>query len=178
MSSPPTEEEEAGTLVMERNRFDVMLGRGKQNAGRPGNAYFRECVLRNSGDYKGCGTMARKDIIARQIVAHIHSKGGRFLRSTTAATKQQAGGVMGVPTWEVVSDDVALGKVKQAMRDAVAQEKREQPMVLTRKIAQKPPAGSTQTSGKCFFGRYRTTGANASLTSTAPPAPHIQERRK
>lgn len=109
-SEPP------GTLVVETNDYDVILGRGRKASNLPGNRYFRSYVASQAPAYDSCGSVKNKHQLSEQVVAHIHSKGGRFVRPVTAADR--TGQVRSA--WEVVSTDVTLGKVKQAMRDAVA----------------------------------------------------------
>lgn len=112
--------EKPGTIVIETNRFDVVLGRGKNANNRPGNLSFRRLVLNLVEQYQECASGEEKNEIARQIISEVQSHGGRFVRSVTAANAngQQIG------AWEVVGNEVALAKVKQAMRDILGAAKK------------------------------------------------------
>lgn len=109
-----------GQLVLETHEFDVFLGRGKQANSRPGNTYFRKLAAEYSLEYIGASSSDTKNMIAKRIALRVDDKGGRFLRPVTAANSKGES----VRAWEIISEDMRLTKVKQAMRDAASTIKR------------------------------------------------------
>lgn len=109
-----------GTLVLETNDDDVILGRGKNANNRPGNIRLRHKTTLVAAAYRDSETTDEKNDMAAKIITEVQSSGGRFLRSVTASN---AKGEL-VAAWEVVPYDTALAKVKQAIRDVGAAEKR------------------------------------------------------
>jgi hypothetical protein len=74
---------------------------------------FRGLVRENAGEYVRCESRAQKELVAKRILSQVGQYGGRFMR--------QVDGEGILPLWEVVSDDVALSKVRQALRDMAQQ---------------------------------------------------------
>lgn len=118
-------------IVLETNEWDVFLGRGKNTYFRPGNVYFRQLVDENVLEYERCGNGGSKTDIARKLISHIRSKGGRFVRQVPATNAQ--GQVVGA--LEIVGEDIVLAKAKQAMRDA-AKSRREKKKATTAALPQ------------------------------------------
>lgn len=104
----------AKQLILETNEWDVFMGRGKKTNYRAGNIYFRQLANEKSLEYGRCGSSTRKDEIAKSLISHIRSKGGRFVRPVAAANAQGAV----VSAFEIMGEDVVLAKTKQALRDA------------------------------------------------------------
>jgi hypothetical protein len=92
---------------------DVLLGRGNLVNNSAGNQMFRGLVRENAGEYVRCESRAQKELIARRILSQVGQYGGRFMRQV------EGEGIL--PSWETVSDDVALSKVRQALRDMAQQ---------------------------------------------------------
>ena len=112
--------EGSGTLLVETNRFDVFLGRGKNANNRPGNMSFRKLVLELFEAYQNTDCGEEKNQLAMKLVSQIQDMGGRFIRPVAAVNSsgQQ------VSAWEVVADCVAVTKVKQAIRDVAIGKKK------------------------------------------------------
>lgn len=112
-----------GKLVVEVNEFDVFFGRGKRAFFRPGNVNFRRLAKEKSCIFHGANgaepNTKTKTELAREIMNEIEASGGRFLRPVTASNVH--GSVCSA--WEVVLDEVALMKTKQAMRDSWSKSK-------------------------------------------------------
>lgn len=99
-------------LVASTNENDVVLGRGKRTWLWVGNVNFRKLVATKASSYLTCHSLERNRL-AREIMESIHATGGRFLRPILASNKK--GEVLGA--WEIVSEETAIAKVKQALRD-------------------------------------------------------------
>lgn len=84
---------------------DVLCGRGGLTNSHTGNIRFREIVADNQIDYLKA-KKRDKIIIANQIVALIHEKGGRFLRKTPEG-------------WVPITDKKAQEKTSQALREGL-----------------------------------------------------------
>jgi hypothetical protein len=105
-------------FVTALNPDDVLLGRGAPIINYEGNVRFRELVQTHKADYIGTGRHQTKDVIARQIVAEIGNRNGRFLRRIASSEQAQILGVPdGTTAWLVAHETVAIEKVKQALRD-------------------------------------------------------------
>ena len=106
-----------GKLVLELNEFDVFFGRGKSAFFRPGNVGFRKLAKEKAEIYQSSvsssDTKTMKKL-AEEIIAEINARGGRFVRPVTATN---ASGEMQA-AWEIVGEDLALVKTKQAIRDS------------------------------------------------------------
>lgn len=87
------------------NPNDVLCGRGSGPNDYSGNINFRALVLERRDEYLSTSNRASKAKIAKEIVGHVHNlkPPGRFL--------EQHG-----KTWRVVSEEKALEKAKQALR--------------------------------------------------------------
>lgn len=87
------------------NPNDVLCGRGSGPNDYSGNINFRALVLERRDEYLSTSNRASKAKIAKEIVGHVHhlKPPGRFL--------EQQGKV-----WSVVSEEKALEKAKQALR--------------------------------------------------------------
>lgn len=101
-------------IVLDTNEMDVFLGRGKGAFNKQGNVEFRRLVGEKARHYENSRGGETKIQLARQVVAEIQARGGRFLRAVSAASTD--GDI--VSAWEQVSQEVAVLKTKQAIRDA------------------------------------------------------------
>ena len=89
--------------------FDVLLGRGKLVHHHMGNVVYRNEVKERSGEFQVQSSLARHRI-ARDVVENVHRRGGRFLRPIVPGDASQ---------WETCPYQLALSKVKQALRDVM-----------------------------------------------------------
>jgi hypothetical protein len=91
------------------NPYDVLHGRGSLVNRYQGNIYFRDLIRKRKEEYSATTNRHMKDLIARQIVAAVAAKGGRFLHKEDTSDPNSA--------WSVVDNEVAVEKAKQALRD-------------------------------------------------------------
>jgi hypothetical protein len=82
-----------------------------------GNAKFRELIHQRQEEYTNAGRRQTKDRIAREILAVVAQRKGRFLRKVEAGPEEQSLGVPeGVTAWVEADEGVAVEKIKQALR--------------------------------------------------------------
>ncbi len=98
--------------IIHINIFDVISGRGTGPNDHPGNMNFRIVIERRKAEYLALKPrdIKRKNFIAKQIIGEVLSKGGRFLR------KVKDDESTGASMYEFVEENVAMEKVKQALR--------------------------------------------------------------
>jgi len=94
---------------------DVLLGRGTGPNTFVGNKRFRQHVNTRQVDYKSCDGIAAKARIAQEVVDHVHGVGGRFVRQVKRGRK--VNGLLVDGEWVEETEDVALEKAKQALRE-------------------------------------------------------------
>lgn len=157
------------SLVYTTNEHDVFLGRGKNALFRAGNVRFRHIVAEAAVEYHkkpaGCNETAKplsktKTAVANEIIETIHKRGGRFLEPVTVTNT--SGEV--VAAWRVVDEATALGKTKQAIRDASAKRRRKA-SVKSRKMAKKGTPEPTNNNGNSVQGMFESRSANSSFNS-------------
>jgi hypothetical protein len=90
--------------VSDPTECDVILGRGKVIQNHAGNIQLRKLIDSNRPSYE-CAKLSEKTSIADQLVRHIKSLSGRFLKK---------GGDDG---WIEVADVIAREKISHAFRD-------------------------------------------------------------
>ena len=102
---------------------DVLMGRGARATENEGNVRFRHIVRDRLNEYVAALRRQEKDQIAREILGAVKSRKGRFMRKLDGAD--------GCPKkkslYVVVDDEVALLKVKQALRDQKLESLEDQP---------------------------------------------------
>lgn len=95
--------------------YDVLLGRGTGPSMNKGNIEFRETVEKLKASYIATPSRKVKKQIVRKIVQDIKAKQGRFLNKLTKNEIKMLG-LSPKDLYEVVAEDVALEKTKQAIR--------------------------------------------------------------
>jgi hypothetical protein len=102
--------------------YDVLLGKGPASHRNPGNVRFRQIIRSRQTEYTETNRRRSKDVIARQIMASVTSKGGKFLKHDDT---NDIGSDNSLTTrnWTVIDDAAALEKVKQALRDCNARQR-------------------------------------------------------
>lgn len=104
--------------VLDLNSNDILLGRGAPIINYEGNVRFRELVRSRKAEYIGTGRHQVKDEIARQIIAEVASRKGRFLRRVESLAEVDKLNIPeGKKAWKIAEEDVAVEKTKQALRD-------------------------------------------------------------
>jgi hypothetical protein len=98
-------------------QYDVLLGKGPVSHRNPGNVRFREIIRSRQVEYTNTNRRRLKDIIARQIVSSVTSKGGKFLKYDDDCDDIDLTNTRSTTGWVVVDDATAREKVKQALRD-------------------------------------------------------------
>jgi hypothetical protein len=82
-----------------------------------GNVKFRELIHQRQEEYTNASRRQAKDRIAREILAVVAERKGRFLRKVESGSEEQSLGVPeGVTAWVEADEAVAVEKVKQALR--------------------------------------------------------------
>jgi len=92
------------------SKNDILCGRSRAHNRHPGNTFFHDLVLRNKNNYsKGC--KSEKTKIALSLIEDIRNQHppGRFLKQNVKTG-----------AWSEIGDKKAIGKVKQALRDAIS----------------------------------------------------------
>jgi hypothetical protein len=104
--------------VTELRPNDVLMGRGAPIINYEGNVRFRDLVRTRKADYVHTTRHQVKDEIARDILQEIKRREGHFLRRIDSESELRRLGISETTkAWIVVENDVALEKVKQALRD-------------------------------------------------------------
>jgi hypothetical protein len=104
--------------VTELHPNDILLGRGAPIINYEGNVRFRALVSTRKAEYVSTGRHQVKDDIARQIIQEIERRNGKFLKKVECEAESQRLGIdEDTKAWTIVDDDVAIEKVKQALRD-------------------------------------------------------------
>lgn len=91
------------------SHMDVICGRGKSAVIHEGNRRFREFVSSHVHAFLNAKNRLAKNALVADIVGHIRSSGGKFLK------KCANGG------WQDIGDKLAYEKVSHALRDAHAE---------------------------------------------------------
>ena len=115
-SSVPTSE----GLITTPQPHDVLLGRGTRPNGYIGNKRFRSLVKDRKEEYTSTVRNKEKQMIAMEVLSHIYSLGGRFLRSSEEnvdATMREGSLIVEGAVRCVAPYDAALEKCKQALRE-------------------------------------------------------------
>jgi len=101
-------------FISRLNKYDVLCGRGSGPNERMGNIKFRDLVSTRKIEYLAINPRdhKNKNRIAREIVAVVRSRGGRFLKR--AAGVEIADGDPEV--YELANETAVLEKAKQALR--------------------------------------------------------------
>lgn len=107
--------ERTGVYVSELGSGDVLLGRGTGPSMHKGNIQFRQAVEDLKPAYISTNSRKAKKGLVRQAVKAIHAKQGRFLTKLKKSEIKKLG-LNGNAAYEVVTDDVAMEKTKQAIR--------------------------------------------------------------
>jgi hypothetical protein len=118
---------------------DVILGRGAPASTYQGNVRFRALISERQEEYSRAERRQIKDKIAREILREIDRRRGRFLRKIESSQEERRLGVpAGVTAWVEADEDVALEKIKQALRHR--DQSQSQSEMTTRRRADQAPA--------------------------------------
>lgn len=100
----------AGTIIQQLNPNDVLCGRGSGPNDYSGNIKFRALVMDRRDEYLSTSNRASKAKVAREIVDYVKCMNppGRFL--------EQVENNKNTPLWRIVTEEKALEKAKQALR--------------------------------------------------------------
>jgi hypothetical protein len=105
-------------VITELRNNDVMMGRGAGMIHNMGNVRFRELVATRKEEYVRAERNHKKQAIAKQILAEIVRRNGRFVRKVEKPEEAKALGIPeGTQAWVLANSDAVLEKVKQALRD-------------------------------------------------------------
>lgn len=99
--------------ISEINLNDVLLGRGASLVRFEGNIRFRQMVQDRMPRYTTSTRRKVKDEVAREVVAAVKARNGRFLRKLVSWVERSELSVPeGADCWFPVDDTVALEKVQ------------------------------------------------------------------
>lgn len=113
-----TQKEANPAHVTELRPSDVIMGRGLSASEYPGNRALRQMVQERRMDYVNCHSREGKQNIAREIIAAVKDKGGRFVRRHVAFLQNSDGSHAPQAVWQIVhKQDETINKVKQLLRD-------------------------------------------------------------
>jgi hypothetical protein len=100
------------------NDHDVLSGRGAFVNGHIGNVRFRELCLERKPQFDA-GSYSDKRALATEVVSIVRGlePPGRFLKRVKEGTAEGGVQYSDLPGWEELSDDRALHKACQVMRD-------------------------------------------------------------
>jgi hypothetical protein len=105
-------------IITELQTNDVIMGRGAGMIHNMGNVRYRELVATRKKEYVRAERNHKKQTIAKQILAEIAHRNGRFVRKVETPEEAKALGIPeGTQAWVLASSDVVLEKVKQALRE-------------------------------------------------------------
>ena len=106
-------------VVTELKEDDVLFGRGAPIVNTSGNIRFRDLVNAQKAAYSTTKCRQTKDSIARNIIATVEQRGGRFLKEikTSDAARKHAVPI-GVKAWITAGYDEIVEKVKQTLRES------------------------------------------------------------
>jgi len=103
-SSPPTSPTASNDMenITDLNENDVLGGRGTGASQFVGTRKFRALCDERKAEYVACEEYKQKEEIAKEILAQVHSKGGRFL-SLVGGKRPKGGSVVEAGVWFEVS---------------------------------------------------------------------------
>jgi hypothetical protein len=107
-----------GQVVMKPLDDDIILGRGVPISKYEGNIRFRELIRGYKGEYMATGRHHRKQQIVEEVLEKLRERNCRFLsRIETDEEARKCGLPPGSRVWVIAREEVALSKVKQALRE-------------------------------------------------------------
>jgi hypothetical protein len=167
-------------IVANVTENDVLLGRGATIINHVGNQRFHELVLDRKQEYNSTWRHQIKDAIARKIFVFItEQRNGRFLRRIDSVYEAQA---LGIPhdwttMWLVADPNVAIEKIKQALRDKHAKRSRaalaHQQAAAAGDAAAAAPAAQQQPPPPPLPHQPHAAVAAAMLNATSATAPFL-----
>jgi hypothetical protein len=171
MTSPIHSPSERTQLVINSiEPDDVVLGRGN-HIHIDGNTKFRQLVHARSKEYWSCQDNFAKDLIARQIVETVTSRGGRFLRKVRTSGEEDQ--------WELANKETVLVKVKQTFRDFSASHRKQQSAAAASKSHSTNTASHTAAAaasmsavGDMPNSLLHTEGESSTTTTSTRSAEH------
>jgi hypothetical protein len=115
--SPVPSESSSVELITVLRPDDVLLGRGTGPSQYIGSKRFRAIVDERKEEYIASDQYKPKEKIAKEVLAHVHSLGGRFLKLVEGQKKRRKSCRVEEGIWCVVDQKTALEKCKQALRE-------------------------------------------------------------
>jgi len=147
---------------------DVLLGRGGGINSHVGNKVFRDWVHERKEDYNLAGSKAEKTRVAKEVMALVTDKGGRFLQKDPSSS-------MSSGWWVEVDELRALAKTSQALREGAPQiraaHQDEKPATRKRKSSRGSKGGGGGGSSRTGSSKASTTTSPSGWPQTVPPAP-------
>jgi hypothetical protein len=174
MTHRTLQDKDGATCVTEIQENDVLLGRGTGPNDHPGNVVFRKLIKDQFSSYGTASVRGDKTKMARQAVAFIHNRNGRFLRrldprevSTLMVPErsQECGSShQGQEVYLVIDDDrLLIQKTKQAFRHLLRQ--------TAQALAASTSASTSTSANQKVVASTSSASATASYAAkvTTPP---------
>jgi hypothetical protein len=111
----PPDASTPGTYITQLGENDVLLGRGTGPCSHEGNVRFRDVIEAMRPQYVATPSRKAKTKVVLKTVETIKAKNGRFLRKVKER-KMKAIRIPQKELYEIVPDDIAFEKTKQAIR--------------------------------------------------------------
>ena len=140
---------------------DVLSGRGGGINAHPGNKVFREWVHLRKEDYNLAPNKKEKTRVAEEVMDQVRQQDppGRFLQKDNSMTSG--------PTWWIeVSEERALAKTSQALREGAPQIRQEHAHELAERVATAKRSSTGGGGGGGKRKRKSTTTSKQQATST------------
>jgi hypothetical protein len=143
---------------------DIILGRGVPISKYKGNMRFRELIREFKGEYMATGRHHRKQHIVEEVLEKLRERNCRFLsRIETDEEARKQGLPPGSRVWVIAKEEVALSKVKQALREMESSSSPKTPRSPSR-------SNASARSSRKKKAPVRKDAANAEGTLADPPA--------
>jgi hypothetical protein len=111
-------------LVFELNSNDVLCGRGVPVIINQGNVRFRELIRTRKAEYTSNWRHQIKHSIAQQVFRAVQQRGGRFVRVVESLAEKQRWQIPAhIKVWQIIREEEAVEKIKQALRGKDSQPK-------------------------------------------------------
>lgn len=135
-------------------KHDILCGQSRVCASHAGNRYFQDVLDDFAPRYHVATSKQEKMVMTKDVVATIHSSGGRFLKFKDGA-------------WEEISTIAARDKVSHALRTKVASWKRQQEQMLQGGNGCSSLSGRRSSSRSCKL-KHRKGSRRSSASSVSP----------
>lgn len=155
VSRDATDKHKGPVKVEMPTKHDILCGQSRVCASHSGNRYFQDVLEDFAPRYHVAKSKQEKMVMTKDVVATIHSSGGRFLKFKDG-------------TWEEISTVAARDKVSHALRTKVASWKRQKEEMLQGGKGCSP-SGRRSSSSSCKL-KHRKGSRRSSSSSVSARA--------